>query len=1305
MSWKLRVGLAVIATGLVAAFFFYRAPLQPPSVAKSPDDGMVMPGTNGKARMYPNNVIRIEPEGFAVTTALRDLPDAKDQPAEQSAEYKLEKAREEQRDRDRQAKGLPPLTEREKEQWEINDRNTERVKRNVPGAGLADRDFTDPLAALSVSPKAPQAMPTPSLTFDGAGMADNSSAGAGTGFSPPDTNGDVGPNHYVSSINLVLKVYNKNGTVAAPAKKTSDLFASLPATDPCRTRNDGDPVVIYDSLADRWVVTQFSLPAGISGSGTNNYQCMAVSTTADPTGTYYVWSYVYPGNALNDYPKPGVWPDAYHYTFNQFNNAGTSFLGMGIMSQDRPKALAGDPTTSVVYKNFFSLDPNAGGALPTDFDGNVPPPAGLAEVFAEFRAVSNGDPLNAIRFYKWVPNFLTPASSTLTVLPDVPVAAWDVRSPTSAVMEVLSGGTLDGLNDRLMHRLAYRNLGTYASPVNSYVGNLTVNVSGVAPTSAATYQGAVRWWEMRRTGDAFTVNDQGTQSTGAGNGATGTNNWMGSIAQDYQGNIALGYSQSSTTQRADIKTAGRTGAPSGSLDQGEALMYAAPASQTSGSRWGDYSSMSIDPSDDCTFWYMAEYYAAASTTGFSSRVGSFKYPGCTAAPKGTISGTITSCATTLPITAASVDATGGFNRLTIANGTYSMTVAPGSYTVGANKSGGYTGTTANTTVTNGGTSTVNICLSGVPVLAAGSTSIVAESCGIPNNGAPDPGENVTVSLPFTNTGAANTANLTATLQATGGIINPGPAQNYGVVTVGGPAVSKNFTFTVDPGVTCGNTITLTWTLADGAASYGNVTKTYGTGTANINLSQNFDAVTAPALPAGWTQNQTSGTGITWVTSTTTPNSAPNTAFANDPATVNAAAIESPVFPVSVSNASLSFQKAFTTESTFDGAVLEIKIGAGAWTDIVAAGGVFGSGGYNATISSSFSSPIAGRQAWSGTSATFTPTTVTLPASANGQNVQLRWLMASDSSVASTGFRLDDVSVSAGVSCSACALSIKSRADFDGDGKTDVSVYRPSDGNWYLSRSTAGFSAIHWGGNAGDVIVPGDYDGDGKADYAIWRPSDTPNVTDFYILNSNGFTVSGYSHGLTTDIPVPGDFDGDGKSDIAVWRPSTGTWWIYGSLSQTTTGAQFGSTGDIPMSMDSDGDGKANLAVFRPSNNTWYIARNTGVPAQNFDAVQWGQAGDVLVPADYDGDNKDDVAVFRPSNGVWYIRRSTDSGVTFTQFGQAGDIAVPGDYDGDGKDDVAVYRGGTWYLNRSTSGFAAVAFGAAGDSPIPAAYHP
>jgi hypothetical protein len=663
------------------------------------------------------------------------------------------------------------------------------------------------------------------------------------------------------------------------------------------------------------------------------------------------------------------------------------------------------------------MDTRAGGILAATVDGFVPPPTGMSEVLAEFRSIEYGYTGDVIKYYKWVPDFVTPAHSVLEVLSDVTIAPFDPRSPGSrAQNEVLSGVALDAISDRLMHRFTYRNLGTAASPVNSYTGNFTVNVSGVDPTTVALYQTGIRWFEMRRTGDTFTVRDQGTHSSGPIDPANGLNDWMGSIAQDNQGNIALGFSQSSINQFADIKVAGRGIAASGTMDMGESLMYAAGGAQTTSvSRWGDYSSMTVDPSDDCTFWYTQEYYAATSVATFSTRVGKFAFPGCTAPARGTISGTVTNCSSGLPVSGAWVTASGGFQRMTGAAGTYSMTAAAGDYSVQAGKSPAYLAAPVNSTVTNGGNTTVNICISGIPLISSGSPLIVTESGGL-SNGIPDPGEQVTVSVPLSNVGMADTSNLVATLQTTGGVV-AGSAQTYGVVTASGPSVNRNFTFTTDPATVCGAGVTLTWVLTDGATDMGTVTKTYGTGTPVVSISEGFDGLTAPALPAGWTNNRTNGTYLDWTTSTTNPRSSPNTAFANDPAHISAASLESPAFTVGRLDATVSFQKAYTTDDGFDGAVLEIKIGSGAWTDIIDAGGVFLSGGYTKSISTVFGSPILGRMAWSGTSAAFTETKVLLPPTAYGQSVQIRWLMASDATVPSTGFRVDDITVTAGAQCS------------------------------------------------------------------------------------------------------------------------------------------------------------------------------------------------------------------------------------------------------------------------------------------------
>jgi hypothetical protein len=284
--------------------------------------------------------------------------------------------------------------------------------------------------------------------------------------------------------------------------------------------------------------------------------------------------------------------------------------------------------------------------------------------------------------------------------------------------------------------------------------------------------------------------------------------------------------------------------------------------------------------------------------------------------------------------------------------------------------------------------------------------------------------------------------------------------------------------------------------------------------------------------------------------------------------------------------------------------------------------------------------------------------------------------------------------------SGVAVVPKPRADFDGDGKTDMSVYRPGDATWYVNRSTAGFFAVKFG-LAADTPIPGDYDGDGKADTAVYRPTNTPGDPDLYILNSNGFTFTAFSWGSVGDVPVFADYDGDGKTDYAVFRPSDNTWYVFGSLIGNSFLA-FGQAGDIPVAGDFDGDGKADRTVYRGS-GIWLTAKSTGGTASD----TFGLAGDIIVPADYDGDNKDDLAVYR--GGTWHYKKSSDGVVVSIPFGLASDITVPGDYDGDGKDDQAVYRPseGNWYLNQSTAGFGAAHFGAAGgsDKPVPKNYIP
>lgn len=271
------------------------------------------------------------------------------------------------------------------------------------------------------------------------------------------------------------------------------------------------------------------------------------------------------------------------------------------------------------------------------------------------------------------------------------------------------------------------------------------------------------------------------------------------------------------------------------------------------------------------------------------------------------------------------------------------------------------------------------------------------------------------------------------------------------------------------------------------------------------------------------------------------------------------------------------------------------------------------------------------------------------------------------------------------------------SDFDGDGRTDVSVYRPSSGVWYLDRSQAGFAAYQFGSST-DVMAPADYTGDGKTDTAIWRPS---NGT-WYVLRSEDLTFYAVPFGTAGDIPAPGDYDGDGRADTVVYRPNAqGVWYLQRS-SDGFAATTFGLAGDKPSIGDFDGDGRSDIALYRPSNGVWYRLNSSN---NAFTAIQFGATGDQILPADYTADGKADIAVWRPSNGTWYILRSENGTYYSAAFGASSDIPAPGDYDGDSVTDLCVYRPaeGVWYQQQSISGFAAVRFGIAEDKPSPGAF--
>lgn len=272
-------------------------------------------------------------------------------------------------------------------------------------------------------------------------------------------------------------------------------------------------------------------------------------------------------------------------------------------------------------------------------------------------------------------------------------------------------------------------------------------------------------------------------------------------------------------------------------------------------------------------------------------------------------------------------------------------------------------------------------------------------------------------------------------------------------------------------------------------------------------------------------------------------------------------------------------------------------------------------------------------------------------------------------------------------------------DFDGDGKTDIAIFRPSGAEWWINRSTNGSTFAAQFGASTDRITPGDFTGDRKTDIAFFRPS----TGEWYILRSEDFSFFAFPFGTNGDAPAPADFDGDGKTDAAVYRPSNSAWFIRRSTDGGATIETFGSAGDVPVVSDYDGDGKADIAIYRPSLGQWWVKRSTAAVI----AFTFGESLDKPVQGDYTGDGKSDVAFWRPSTGQWFILRSEDYSFYAVPFGVSSDIPAPGDYDGDGKFDTAVFRpsGATWFVDRTTSGTLIQQFGATGDRPVPNAFVP
>ncbi len=486
----------------------------------------------------------------------------------------------------------------------------EREASANPGTG--PRHDNAPDGARQTKAFAPR-MPAPVLNFNGIPYP-----GVNCACFPPDTNGEVGATQYMQMVNQGIQVFDK--TTGASVLGPVDIatiwsgFGGL-----CESSGFGDPVVVYDQLANRWVVSQF---AGAYPATPITDECVAVSTSSDATGSYYRYDF-HLGNNFYDYPKLGVWPDAYYMSMNVFNASGTAYLGPQPFAFNRAAMLTGAPAT------FISTGITAEDSyLPADLDGPNLPPAGAPDPFISFP--SSG----SYRVYRFHVDWATPGNSTFTLAGSPAAAAFTVLCPTTPNCVRQAGTTrgLDALADRLMFRAAYRNFGDH----ESLVGNFTVSSNSVA---------GIRWFELRNlTSGTPALAQESTYQPDT------TWRWMGSAAMDGLGDMALGYSASSTLINPQIRYAGRLASdPANTLAQGEAHLFDGTGSQTDNQyfRWGDYSDMTVDPMDDCTFWYTQEYYATTAQKDWRTRIGNFKFPSCagnrvTTTKNGSGSGSITS---------------------------------------------------------------------------------------------------------------------------------------------------------------------------------------------------------------------------------------------------------------------------------------------------------------------------------------------------------------------------------------------------------------------------------------------------------------------------------------------------------------------------------------------------------------------------------------------------------------------------------------------------------------------------------------
>jgi len=418
---------------------------------------------------------------------------------------------------------------------------------------------------------------------------------------PPDPNGDIGPEHYIQSVNTHFAIYDRNGNLLQGPALLSTLWDGFDG--PWSGHNDGDPIVLYDHLEDRWMITQFALLGGEP-----DYELVAISETSDPLGSWHRYAFEF--DDLPDYPKLAVWPDAYYLTVNRFNDAGTAYLGMAAAALERDSMLVGGDARMVLFTDF--ADSSAGrGLLPADLDGQEPA-IGTPNYFSY---VVDGETMGGndrLGIYELYINWVDTDSSTFsgpTIL--VPASFNRMCAGTrNCVPQEDSNQGLDLIGDRLMFRLQYRNFGTHQAMVTNH------------SVDAGNGRAGIRWYELRNSGSTWSIYQQGTYAPD-----DDLHRWMGSIAMDRMGNIALGYTVSGDTLNPVIRYTGRLANDlPGQMTATETDIMSSGGAQTSPySRWGDYSMMAVDPTDDVSFWFTHEYIETTGSAPWRTRIAAFQF--------------------------------------------------------------------------------------------------------------------------------------------------------------------------------------------------------------------------------------------------------------------------------------------------------------------------------------------------------------------------------------------------------------------------------------------------------------------------------------------------------------------------------------------------------------------------------------------------------------------------------------------------------------------------------------------------------